>query len=136
MEQKFDGPPPQAEIRLDGKRVVRTDVTGDWGLLLQWHISRDGKSVASPPARAAYDYELVGLEPGVYEIVLQMWHYKDYRKNPQTREFLNSKFIDISNKLAYTVEPAAGTPVAQTSAAVTPGAEPAAVVAGTEQPAK
>ena len=112
MEQKFDGPPPQAEIRLDGTRVVRSDVKGDWGLLLQWHISRDGKQVLAPNARVAYEYDLASLEPGAYEIVLQMWHYKDYRKDPTTREFLNSKFIEVSNKLTYTVLPAAGTPVA------------------------
>lgn len=132
MEQKFDGPPPQAEIRLDGLRVVRTDVTGDWGLLLQWQISRDGKPVATPNARLAYEYELAGLEPGAYEIVLQMWHYKDYRKNPQTREFLNSRFIEVSNKVTYSVAPAAGTPVAEAA----PATEPAAVAAGAEQTPK
>jgi hypothetical protein len=131
MEQKFDGPPPQAEIRLDGTRVVRTDVKGDWGLLLRWYISKEGKQVVAPNARVAYDFDLASLEPGAYEIVLQMWHYKDYRKDPTTREFVNSKFIEVSNKLAYTVAPAAGTPVAEAPAAA--ATEPAAVAAGAGQ---
>ena len=42
MDQKFEGQ-PHAEIRLDGHKVTRSDVTHDWGLRLQWQISRDGK---------------------------------------------------------------------------------------------
>ena len=40
--------------------------------------------------------------PGKYEIVLQMWKYVDYKKNP-AGEFINSKFIEISNKVSYTI---------------------------------
>jgi hypothetical protein len=38
----------------------------------------------------------------MYEIVLQMWKYVDYRKNAE-REFINSKFVDVSNKVTYTI---------------------------------
>ena len=103
MEQKFDGPPPQAEIKLEGKKVSRGDVTNDWGLRLQWQISRDGQVVATPAARAETSYEHADATPGNYEIVLQMWKYIDYRKDPNTRQYVNSKFIDISNKVTYTI---------------------------------
>ena len=103
MEQKFEGPPPQAEIHMNGEKVIRTDVKGDWGMQLLWKFSREGQEPITRPARADYACDLTELAPGKYEIVLQTWHYKDYRKNRETREFLNSKFIDISNKLTHTV---------------------------------
>jgi hypothetical protein len=34
--------------------------------------------------------------------VLQMWKYVDYRKDSKG-EFVNSKFINISNKVTYTI---------------------------------
>ena len=101
MEQKFDTP-PHAEIRLEGRRVIRTDVTNDWGLRLQWEVRRDGKVIATPGARADVSYELADAMPGKYEIVLQMWKYVDYKKGADG-EFVNSKFIEISNKVSYTV---------------------------------
>jgi hypothetical protein len=101
MEQKFDTP-PRAEIRLEGRRVIRGDVANDWGLRLQWEVRRDGKVVATPAARAEASYEHADKTPGKYEIVLQMWKYVDYRKDPKG-EFVNSKFVDISNKVSYTI---------------------------------
>jgi hypothetical protein len=101
MEQKYDTP-PRAEIRLDGRKVIRGDVTNDWGLRLQWEIRRDGKVIATPPARAETAYEHPDATPGKYEIVLQSWKYVDYKKGPDG-EFLNSKFVEISNKVSYTI---------------------------------
>jgi len=101
MEQKFEGT-PSATLRLDGRRVVRSDVTNDWGLRLQWEVRRDGKVVATPPARADLAYEHPDTTPGTYEIVLQMWKYVNYAKNP-AGEFTASRFIDISNKVTYKV---------------------------------
>lgn len=101
MEQKFEGT-PRTQIRLEGRRVTRTEVENDWGLLLQWEVKRNGQVVATPPARAAVAYEHPDATPGSYEIVLQMWRYVDYRKNPQG-EFVNSRFVDVSNKVTYTV---------------------------------
>ena len=103
MEQKFEGPPPVAEIRLEGQQAVRSDVKGDWGLQLLWKITKVGQPPITRPARAETHCDLASLESGKDEIVLQMWHYKDYRKDKTTREFLNSKYIDISNKLTHTV---------------------------------
>ena len=101
MEQRFEGT-PQAVIRLEGRRVIRGDVTNDWGLRLQWEVRKNGQVVATPAARADASYEHPDTGPGRYEIVLQMWKYMDYRKNPQG-EFINSRFIDVSNKVTYTV---------------------------------
>jgi hypothetical protein len=101
MEQRFETA-PRAEIRLQGRRVTRGDVTGDWGLRLQWEIRRNGQVIATRPARADTSYEHSEATPGNYEIVLQMWKYIDYRKNP-AGEFLNSRYVDISNKVSYTI---------------------------------
>lgn len=102
MDQKFEGTIPHAEIRLEGRRVFRSEVADDWGLRLQWEVRRDGKVIATPAARAESSYEHSDSTPGTYEIVLQMWKYVDYRKNAE-REFINSKFVDVSNKITYTV---------------------------------
>ena len=101
MDQKFEGT-PRAEIRLEGRRVIRGEVVNDWGSRLQWVVFRDGKEIAAVSARAADSYEHPEKTPGKYEIVLQMWKYVDYKKNAE-REFINSKFVDISNKLTITV---------------------------------
>jgi hypothetical protein len=101
MDQVFEGS-PRAEIRLEGRRVFRSDVANDWGLRLQWEVRRDGKVIATPPARAELSYEHTEAVPGKYEVVLQMWKYVDYRKNPQG-EFLNSRYVEVSNKVSYTI---------------------------------
>jgi hypothetical protein len=101
MDQKFDVT-PQAEIRLDGRKVVRTEVTGDWGLRLQWKVTHNGKVVATPPARADLTYEHPDAKPGKYEIVLEMWKYVSYKKDAK-REFVDSKFVEVSNKVTYTI---------------------------------
>lgn len=99
MEQKFEGA-PKAEIRLEGRRVIRSEVTGDWGSRLQWQLKRDGQVIAMHAARAETSYEHPDTTPGEYEVVLQMWHYVNYRKTPDG-EFIDSKFVDISNKVTY-----------------------------------
>jgi hypothetical protein len=113
MEQKFEGT-PQAELKLEGRKVTRSEVTNDWGLRIQWQVSRDGQVVATAPARAEASYEHPDATPGSYEIVLQMWKYVDYRKDPATRAYVNSKYIEISNKVSYVIP--AGAP-ATTAAA-------------------
>lgn len=102
MEQKFEGT-PQAELRLDGHKVTRSDVANDWGLRLQWQVSRNGQVVATPSARPEPSYEHPDQSPGKYEIVLQMWKYVNYRKNAK-REFADSKFVDVSNVVTYVIE--------------------------------
>ena len=82
--------------------MIRGDVTGDWGLRLQWEVKHNGKVVATPAARADTSYEHPGAEPGMYEIVLQSWKYVNYIKQPDG-QFVNSKFVEISNKVMYTI---------------------------------
>ena len=101
MEQKFDTI-PNAEIRLEGRRVIRGEVSNDWGLRLQWEVRRNGAVIATPAARADASYEHADATPGKYEIVLQMWKYVNYAKKPDG-EFVNSKFVEISNKVSYTI---------------------------------
>ncbi len=101
MEQKFDVN-PRAELKLDGRRVTRSDVVGDWGMLLRWCVYRDGKLIAALPARAESSYEHPDKTPGKYEIVLETWKYVDYKKDAKG-EFTNSKFIEISNKVSYKI---------------------------------
>ena len=101
MEQKFDGT-PKAEIRLQGRRVTRGDVMNDWGLMLRWVITRDGKEVATAPARAEPSYEHADKTPGQYEIVLQSWKYVNYAKDAKG-EFTKSKFVAISNVVKYKI---------------------------------
>jgi hypothetical protein len=101
MDQKYEGN-PRAEIRLVGRRVIRTEVVNDWGLRLQWEIRRDGKVIATPLARLDLSYEHPDKTPGTYEIVLQMWKYVDYRKGANG-EFTNSKFVTISNKVTFKI---------------------------------
>lgn len=101
MEQKFEGT-PSAELKLEGRKVTRSEVVNDWGLRLQWQVSRDGQVIATPLARAHLTYEHPEQTPGKYEVVLQMWKYVDYRKDAKG-EYVNSKFVDISNKVEYAI---------------------------------
>lgn len=102
MDQKFDGPAPTAALTLAGRRVTRTDVTNDWGMMLRWLVTRDGKEVAAAPARAGTTYEHPDAAPGTYEIVLQTWKYVNYAKDAKG-EFTASKFVDVSNKVTYKI---------------------------------
>jgi hypothetical protein len=101
MEQKFEGT-PRAEIRLDGRRVVRGEVANDWGSLLQWVVRKNGQVVATVPARAETGYQHPDATPGTYEIGLQMWKYVNYAKDTKG-EFTVSKFVDVSDKVTYKI---------------------------------
>ncbi len=101
MEQKFEGT-PQAEIRLEGRTLVRTDVTNDWGSQLLWEIRRNGQVVATANARADKTLEHDQTSPGQYEVVLQMFKYDGYLKDT-AGQYTKSKLIDVSNKLTFTV---------------------------------
>ncbi len=101
MEQKFDGT-PKAELRLKDRKVIRTIVMNDWGLQLRWVVKKDGKEVATVPARADDSYEHPDKTPGTYTIVLQSWKYVNYAKDAKG-EFTMSKFVEISNVVTYTI---------------------------------
>lgn len=97
MDQVFEGA-PQAEIRLEGRKAIRGEVTHDWASRLQWKITRDGQVLATPLARMDNAYEHPDQTPGAYEVVLEMWKYEGYKSGCQ------GQFIEISNKVAYRIE--------------------------------
>jgi hypothetical protein len=96
MDQVFEGT-PAAEIRLEGRRAVRTEVSNDWATRLQWRVSRDGQVLARPQARLEPAYEHPDQTPGTYEIVLEMWKYEGYKSGCQ------GQYIEVSNKVSYTI---------------------------------
>ena len=104
MEQVFEGT-PKAEISLDGRRVTRGEVTHDWGSKLQWQVKRDDKVVATAAARSETTYEHSDTPPGKYEIVLQLFKYVNFKKDGKgpKANFTQSKFIDISNSVSYSI---------------------------------
>jgi len=101
MEQKFDGT-PKADLRLEGRKVVRTTITHDWGSLVRWVVKKDGKVVATPPARISESHEHADATPGTYEVGLQMWKYVNYKKDANG-EFVDSKFVEIATPVTYKV---------------------------------
>ncbi len=101
MDQRFEGT-PKAEIKVEGRKVVRTDVTNDWGSHLVWEIRRNGTVVATAPARVSNVYEITDPTPGQYEIVLQMFQYEGYEKDKDGK-YTKSKFVEVSNKVTCTV---------------------------------
>lgn len=96
MDQVFEGT-PRAEIRLEGRKVLRGEVTTDWATRLQWKISRDGQVLATAQARLADSYEHADQAPGNYEVVLEMWKYEGYKSG------CLGQFIEISNKVQYQI---------------------------------
>mgnify|MGYP003349623757 CR=1 FL=1 len=101
MDQKFEGT-PQAEIKLEGRKLTRSDLTNDWGSQLLWEVRRNGQVVAQVPARANASYEHPDTTPGQYEVVLQMFKYENYAKDA-AGQFTQSKFVEVSNKVGYVV---------------------------------
>ena len=101
MDQVFEGT-PTAELRLEGRKVIRSDVTNDWGSRLQWQIKLDGQVIATPLARVERSYEHPDSTPGQYEIVLQLFKYDGYQKD-KDGNFTKSKFVDISNAVTYKI---------------------------------
>ena len=103
MEQVFEGT-PKAQIKLDGKTVTRGDVAGDWGSRMQWRIMRDGKDIATAVAlRTESRYEHPDKTPGKYDVVLQMFKYVNYKKDKAGGEFVDSKYVDVSNVVSYMI---------------------------------
>ena len=101
MEQKFEAT-PKAELRLKGRTVTRSEVANDWGLQLRWVVKLNGAVIATPPARADATYTHPDAKPGKYEIYLEMFKYVNYAKDAKG-EFTQSKFVEISNVVTYTI---------------------------------
>ena len=101
MDQKLEGT-PKATLRLSGRKITRSEVINDWGTRLQWKISRDGKEVATVGAGIESDFEHADTTPGSYQVVLQQFHYLNYRKTTDG-QFIDSKYVDISEPVTYAI---------------------------------
>lgn len=101
MDQRFEGT-PKAEIKLEGRKVIRGDVSNDWGSNLVWEVRRNGMVVATATARASQVYEITDPTPGQYEVVLQMFQYEGYEKDAAGK-YTKSKYVEVSNKVICTV---------------------------------
>src|SRR5262245_16452299 len=96
MDQVFEGT-PKATLKLEGRKVTRSEVTNDWGTRLQWKVLRDGKVVATPLARMEAAFEHADQTAGTYEVVLELWKYEGYRAGCQ------GKYVEISNRVSYKI---------------------------------
>ena len=101
MDQKLEGS-PKATLQLAGRAVTRSEVSNDWGTRLQWMISRDGKAITTVGAGLDLTFEHPDTTPGKYEIVLQQFHYVNYKKDKEGR-FTESAYINISEPVSYTI---------------------------------
>lgn len=88
---------PTAEIRLEGRTLVRSHVQNDWGSRLHWKILRNGAEVATPEARTSSSYTFQETIPGSYEVVLETWQHEGYQSKAL------GQYIEISNRVAVTV---------------------------------
>lgn len=96
--------PPVAVLTLSGKTVKRGDISLDWGSRMQWKVVRDGKVTTTVTAlRTETTYEHKDPTPGKYEVVLQMFKYVNYKKTGPGGEYVDSKYVDISNTVTFTV---------------------------------
>ena len=101
MDQKFEGT-PKASVRLEGRTIIRSAVSNDWGSQLLWEVRRNGEVVATKNARLSESFELTDSTPGQYEVVLRIFRYENYAKDAAGK-FTQSKFIEISDKVTLTV---------------------------------
>jgi hypothetical protein len=103
VEQVFEGI-PKTTLTVDGTTVLREDVTDDWGSRLQWKVTFNGKTVTTATAlRTEHAYKLPATAPGKYEVVLQMFKYLNFKKTGPGGEYVDSKYVDISNSVTFTL---------------------------------
>ncbi len=101
MDQRFEGA-PKATLRVEGRTVIRSSVTNDWGSQLLWQVRQNGTTIASANARTSESYQLANVAPGQYEVVLQMFKYEGYAKDASGK-FTVSKFVDVSDPVFVTI---------------------------------
>src|SRR5438445_2671278 len=89
---------PQATIKLDGNRIARSPVKDDPGFRLQFHVQKDGKTLADLDARASASIDVLKKEPGVYTVALELF-YPSYKPGKEQK----GHFLPISDSLTYRV---------------------------------
>jgi hypothetical protein len=95
---------PLATLKIDGLKIVRSEVADDPGFRLQYHFKKDGKTVSQVEARSSEALDVPQKEAGTYTVVLELF-YPGYKTGTATK----GEFKPISNVLTYTVE--AGDPI-------------------------
>jgi len=95
---------PLATLKIDGLKIVRTEVADDPGFRLQYHFKKDGKTFSQVEARSSEALDVPQKEAGTYTVVLELF-YPGYKTGTATK----GEFKPISNVLTYKVE--AGDPI-------------------------
>ncbi|MBI3462290.1 MAG: hypothetical protein HY000_04410 [Planctomycetes bacterium] len=90
---------PKAEIKLEGKKIIRSAVTRDPGFRLQWRVKEGDKTVAEVNARRSKELLPELKEPGTYTVVLELY-YPVYKPTSDRK----GEYRPISNVLEYKVE--------------------------------
>jgi hypothetical protein len=93
---------PQASLTLEGTVLKRSAVKDDPGFRLQYHIQKDGKTVAAVEARAQPTLNIQHKEAGTYTVVLEVFYPAYKGGNAQ-----KGKFQAISNVVTYRYTPGA-----------------------------
>lgn len=93
---------PLATLKIDGAKIVRTEVADDPGFRLQYHFKKDGKTVGQVEARSSEALDVPQKEAGTYTVVLELF-YPGYKVGTAQK----GEFKPISNVLTYKVEPGA-----------------------------
>ena len=63
---------------------------------------KDGKEIAAGPFGPDPALDLPELQAGSYQVVVQQFHYVNYKKTPEGK-FTDSKYIDICKPLDFKV---------------------------------
>ena len=90
---------PRATLKLEGRTVTRTNITKDPGYRIQWHVKKDGKTVAQVNARPDKTYTHPDAAPGKYTVVLELY-FPEYKATSKESKGL---FKPISNEVAYEI---------------------------------
>jgi hypothetical protein len=93
---------PLATLKIDGSKIIRTEVADDPGFRIQYHFKKDGKSVGQVEARSSEGLDVPQKEAGTYTVVLELF-YPGYKGGTGQK----GEFKPISNVLTYKVEPGA-----------------------------
>jgi hypothetical protein len=93
---------PLATLKLDGNKLIRTEVADDPGFRIQYHFKKDGKTASQVEARSSDTMEVPQKEAGTYTVVLELF-YPAYKGGTATK----GEFKPISNVLTFKLEPGA-----------------------------
>jgi hypothetical protein len=90
---------PLAALRLEGGRVVRSELLEDPGFRLQYVFKKDNKVVTVVEARAQPSVEIPTTEPGAYTVTLELF-YPAYKGGTEQK----GAFRPVSEPVAYVVQ--------------------------------